>query len=145
MGIIHDVSSALKKLKQDDKALRSYGFVMAGALALIGAAMRFIGHHPVRATWTWAVAGAFLLLGLLVPRALKGLHRVWMGLAFVLGWFVSRILLGVIFYGIITPIAVGMKLAGRDVLRERIDRGAKTYWLPRQPGADDPKACEKPF
>jgi|WetSurMetagenome_2_1015567.scaffolds.fasta_scaffold14051_5 hypothetical protein len=145
MSIIRDVSTELAKLKQDRAALRNFGLTMAAALALIGLAMRYVGHHPGRAFWTWMVAAAFLLLGLVAPRALREIHRVWMGLAFVLGWLVSRIILCAVFFGIITPIAVVMKLAGTDVLREKIDRNAATYWIPREPGADDPKRCEKPF
>ena len=145
MSIIRDVATELKKLRQDRRALRNFGLTMAAALALIGLAMNFVGHHPRRAFWTWAVAAAFLLFGLVAPRALKGIHRVWMGFAFVLGWFVSRIILGAVFFGIITPIGLAMKLAGKDVLREKIDRGATTYWIPRESAAEDPKRCEKPF
>jgi hypothetical protein len=145
MSIIRDVATELKKLKQDRAALRNFGLTMAAALALIGVAMHFVGHHPRRAFWTWVVAAAFLFFGLVAPRALKGIHRAWMALAFVLGWFVSRIILGVIFFGIITPIGVVMKLAGKDVLHEKIDRSAMTYWIPRDAAAEDPKRCEKPF
>jgi predicted membrane protein len=145
MNIIRDVSTELKKLEQDRAALRKFGLTMAAALALIGVAMHFVGHHPRRAFWTWVVAAAFLFFGLVAPRALKGLHRVWMGLAFVLGWFVSRIILGAIFFGIVTPIGVVMKLAGKDLLREKIDRSAATYWIPRESAVEDPKRCEKPF
>ena len=145
MSIIRDVATELKKLRQDRRALRNFGLTMAAALALMGVAMRFVGHHPRRAFWMWALAATLLLFGLAAPRALKGIHRVWMGLAFVLGWFVSRIILGVIFFGIITPIGVVMKLAGKDVLREKMDRSATTYWIPRESAAEDPKRCEKPF
>jgi hypothetical protein len=145
MSLFRDVSIELKNLKQDRAALRNFGVTMAAALALIGIAMRFIGHHPVRAAWTWAIAAVFLLFGLIAPRALKHIHRVWMGFAFVLGWFVSRIILCVIFFGIITPMGVVMRLSGKDLLHERIDRGAATYWIPRDPAAEDPKRCEKLF
>lgn len=145
MSIIRDVATELKRLKQDRGALRKYGLTMAAALALVGLAMRYVGHHPGRAFWTWMLGAAFLLLGIVAPRALKEIHRVWMGLAFVLGWFVSRMILCAVFFGIITPIGVIMKLAGKDILRQRIDRNAATYWMPREPGADDPKRCEKPF
>lgn len=145
MSIVHDVSVELKKLKQNRSTLRNFGLTMAVALALIGVAMRLAGHHPPRAFWAWGLAAGFLLLGLVAPRALKEIHRVWMGLAFVLGWFVSRIILSVIFFGIITPIGIVMKLAGKDILSEKIDRNASTYWIPRDPAADDPKRCEKPF
>jgi hypothetical protein len=145
MSIVRDVSTELKKLKQDRSALRTFGLTMAVAVALIGVAMRFVGHHPHRAFWTWMAAAAFLAFGLVAPRALAGFHRLWMGLAFVLGWFVSRIILSVIFFGIITPIGVIMKIAGKDILSEKIDRNASTYWIPRDPAAEDPKRCEKPF
>jgi hypothetical protein len=145
MGLFSDVSSELRRLREDRAALRKFGVTMAAALAAIGAGMRFVGHHPQRALGIWIAAAAFLLAGLAAPRALAGFRRVWMGLAFVLGWFVSRVILGVIFFGVVTPIGVGMRIAGRDPLREKIDRTAPTYWMPRDPGAEDPKRCEKPF
>ncbi len=145
MDLFSDVSSELKRLRRDRATLRRFGVTMAAVLAVIGAGMRFLAHHPQRALWTWIAASVFLLAGIAAPRALAGFHRFWMGLAFVLGWFVSRVILGVIFYGVITPIGVGMRIAGRDLLRERIDRKAPTYWMPRDPGAEDPNRCEKPF
>jgi hypothetical protein len=145
MSIIRDVATELSKLKQDRAALRNFGLTMAAALAVIGVAMRFVGHHPRRAFWTWAIAAAFLLFGLVAPRALRVIHRIWMGFAFVLGWFVSRIVLGLIFFAVITPISLVMKLTGKDVLGERIDRGAASYWIPRETVSEDPKRCEKPF
>jgi hypothetical protein len=145
MSLFSDVTAELKRLRQDRMALRKFGLTMAAVLALIGAGMRFWGHHPQRALWTWIAGGAFLILGLVVPGALRGIHRAWMGLAFVLGWFVSRIILAVIFFGIITPIGFIMRRAGKDILNENIDRNASTYWIPRDPAAEDPKKCEKPF
>jgi len=145
MGLIRDVETELGKLKQDRRALRTFGITMASCLAVIGVLMYFVGHHPRRALWTWIIGAAFFVLGFSAPRALREVHRVWMGLAFVLGWFVSRIILAILFYGIVTPIAVGMRLAGKDVLQEKIDRGATTYWIRRESAADDTKACEKLF
>jgi hypothetical protein len=61
-----------------------------------------------------------------------------MGLGIVLGFFVSRIILSIIFFGVITPIGLLMKLFGKDILDERIEKGKASYWHQR-PDARRPK------
>jgi hypothetical protein len=60
----------------------------------------------------------------------------WMGLAYPIGWVVSRIVLGVIFYGLFTPVAWVFRRMGRDALALQSQPRATTYWRPK-PGAAD--------
>jgi hypothetical protein len=60
---------------------------------------------------------AWLLLALLVPAILKPFAVAWFGLSKVLGWFSSRLLLGIIFYFLVTPVALMRKLLGKDMLQ----------------------------
>jgi hypothetical protein len=60
---------------------------------------------------------AWLLLALLVPDLLKPFAVAWFGLSKVLGWFSSRLLLGIIFYFLVTPVALMRKLLGKDMLQ----------------------------
>ncbi|MBI1273687.1 MAG: hypothetical protein GC131_06360 [Alphaproteobacteria bacterium] len=117
---------------------RSFGFLFAFVFALAGAWPLLYGG----AGRPWAVlAGTFFLLAaLIVPRALAPLNRAWMKLADILHHIVSPLVLGAIFFGVITPCAILMRLAGRDPLRLKRDRTAASYWIKRDPPGPDPRA-----
>lgn len=144
MSFINDIASEFKKLKQDRKDLRNFAITMFVALAIIGGLMFFLGKHPIRAYWAWGIGGVFLIWGFVAPMTLKFVYQIWMGLAFVLGWFVSRIILLILFYGVVTPIALLMKLLRKDLLHQKLDRNAASYWIRREE-EPDPKKYEKLF
>lgn len=73
----------------------------------------------------------FLLLGFAAPAVLRPVHKLWMGLAFVLGWFMSRLILSLVYYLVLTPIGLAMRVRGKDFLNKKIDREASTYWIKR--------------
>jgi hypothetical protein len=56
--------------------------------------------------------------------------------AFPIGWVVSHVMLALIYYGVMTPIGLVMRLLGRDPLKRKLDRSADTYWEPREPIAN---------
>ena len=92
--------------------------------------------HGQAGTFTWALAafGAVVgVVGLISPSAIKPIYTGWMIAAFPIGWTVSRVVLGMIFFVVLTPISWAFRLSGRDALRLR-RRSPKTYWLDkRQP------------
>jgi hypothetical protein len=71
-------------------------------------------------------------LGLSCPRALRPVFIAWLTLAFPIGWTVSHVILTLLFWAVITPMAVASRLAGRDVLKLRRRRHVPTYWTPRE-------------
>ena len=71
-------------------------------------------------------------VGLAFPRLIKPVFVTWLTLAFPIGWVVSRIILMILFWGVITPIAVVMRLSGRDVLGLRRQPGTTTYWTTKE-------------
>jgi len=73
---------------------------------------------------------AFLFVTILKPKALLTLNKLWMRFGLLLGVMISPIVLGLIFYGIFTPISLLMKLFGRDELRLKL-LNRKTYWRKR--------------
>ena len=78
-----------------------------------------------------AVAVAISLVGLLSPAFMR---RVWIGMMVglsPLGWVMSHLILGVIYYLVVTPIGLALRAAGRDPLHRRFDRDAKSYWIVR--------------
>jgi hypothetical protein len=81
--------------------------------------------------WALAVAGVFLLAGLLFPSVLTPLNKAWMGLALLLSKVVNPIIMALLFYCVFTPIALIGKLFGRDPLRMKLDPKAGSYWISR--------------
>lgn len=121
--------------------LRKFGITVGIAL-LVLAGVLYLKHHAIY-VWFATVGAALLVLGLAVPIILKPVYRVWMAFAFALGWFNTRLILGIIFYLIFTPVGLIMRLFGRDALRLRLQRDAESYWLYREDRAVDPKRMER--
>ena len=125
----------------DDRHLRSFGFVSLGfAILLVGLALLRSGDSRegvVAALESWRV-GVPLAVGLLAaaaglvrPRSLKPIYLGLTLLTWPIGWCVSNLVVGVIFFAIFTPVALFFRFRGRDALRRRFDRTAPTYWMRR--------------
>ena len=82
------------------------------------------------------VAGVGGPLGLAAPRAIRPVFVAWMVVAFPIGWVVSRLALLLLFFGVVTPVALVFRMTGRDALGLKRRPGAGTYWT-RKPGAPD--------
>jgi hypothetical protein len=122
---------------------RSFGLVLASALLVI-ALWPLWRHQGPR--WWWAgVAAALGLVGLVKPALLAGLNRQWTALGLLLGKLTSPIVLGLLFYGFITPLAFAMRLAGKDPLRLKFDRAADSYWIRRDPPGPEPESMTNQF
>jgi len=80
-----------------------------------------------------SVAAAIAVAGLIQPRLMRPIYIAWMCAAFPIGWTVSHLLLAAVFYLLIAPLGLLLRLFGRDKLKLRFDPGAKTYWTPRPP------------
>lgn len=118
------------------RTLRQFGLlclVIFGGLALWNAIV--LDNLPAG-----AVLGALALtlgpLGLIRPQALKWVYVGWMIVAFPIGWTVSKFVLGILFYGLFTPIALVFRLVGRDALRRRPKRELSSYWMRKAMPAD---------
>jgi hypothetical protein len=114
------------------KQLRSFGFIVGGIFALIGLWPVLWRGEEVR-LWALVLAGLLLLPAAVYPQSLWWPYRGWMMLGLALGWVNTRIILGVIFYGLFTPMGVIMRWAGRDALHLKRNPQAETYRINRQP------------
>ena len=75
-------------------------------------------------------------LGLVRPSAVRYIYTAWMIVAFPIGWTISRVALAIVFYAVITPVALFFKVTGRDELRLRRDEARASYWKPK-PGPEN--------
>jgi hypothetical protein len=81
----------------------------------------------------WSAAGVLGILGGIRPPLMR---RVYVGMSlatYPIGWVVSHLVLGIVYYLVITPIGLAMRLIGRDPMQRRFDRSAPTYWIARDP------------
>jgi hypothetical protein len=109
------------------KDLRWFGVTILIGFGLIGALCHWRGKIQT-AEWMWEASSFVFAISFIFPRAAKWLYLAWMSAGFVIGSIVSRILLTIIFFIIVTPVALIFKVMNRDALRLRRDPHAKSYW-----------------
>lgn len=127
----------------DDKTLISFARVMSMALVLIfGILLPWIWDYPWP-VWPWFIAGVFMLAGMFKPSVLRGFHDRWLRFAEVLGRFNSRIILGLIFFVLITPVAALLRLLGKRPLAQKAHKRDGSFCQPA--AARDRAHFEKPF
>lgn len=122
---------------------RSFGVVFVVFFALLAALAWWRGGSW--AAWPAGLSLLTLIVAWLRPRLLRPLNRQWMRLAELLHRIVSPVVLGLIYFGLFTPMAWGMRLRGRDALNRRFDAGAKSYWIDREPPGPDPKSLPNQY
>ncbi|HZW38403.1 MAG TPA: SxtJ family membrane protein [Ignavibacteriaceae bacterium] len=117
-------------IKETDKDLRKFGFTI-GIFLIIVAGIIYLWKGNLN---YYLLLIAFLLIipALLFPMILKPLNRVWMGLGIVLGWFTSRIILTLLFFLVITPIAFIVKILGKDFLNLKYEKNSSSYWIKKE-------------
>ena len=109
---------------------RKFGFFFT-AIFLSASAYFYVGERLVLVYPLVSVGFLFLLVTLIKADLLLPLNKLWMRLGLLLGMIVSPIVLGVIFFGLFTPISLAMRLAGRDELRLRF-REKTSHWILRK-------------
>lgn len=127
-------------------ALRRFG-VQTGLVfgLLFGLALPWLfADAPVAwPLWPWLVGGTLVLVGLLVPLWLLPVRAGWFRLGLVLGAINAHLILGILYYVVLTPIGVLLRLFGKDPLGLRKDPSRSTYRQPAPPRARD--HLERPF
>lgn len=115
---------------------RSFGLVFAVVFALIG--LFPLLHGASVRTWSLGVGGVFAIAAVAFPAMLAPLNRLWMKFGRLLHRFVSPIVLGLLFFVVITPMGLAMRMLGKDPLKLRADTQSKSYWIDRTPPGPRP-------
>ncbi len=107
---------------------RTFGFVMGGALAVISSLAWMI--FDTRLDWSLGLSAGFIATALILPVVLMPVNRLWGWFAYRVGVFNSYVILGLIFYLVVSPIAVLMRLVGRDSMSRKWDSLEESYLTP---------------
>ena len=130
--------------KRSLRAEREFGLIVGGVLLLLSAWWFYRGKFPGVTLITLSIGAALVLLGLVFPGALVWPNKAWLALAEVLAFVTTRIILAVVFFGIVTPIGVVKRLFGWDPLHRRAGE-SDSYWRPYSERQRDPRHYEKMF
>jgi hypothetical protein len=133
----------IQNINATTREVRKFGLTI-GIFLLVIAGFLFWKQRPSFPYFVY-IGGGFAVLGLIVPIVLKPIYKAWMTFAVIMGFIMTRVILTILFFGLFTPIALVAKLLGKDLLDERWDKNATTYWVKRPVQPFDPKTAENMF
>lgn len=122
---------------------RGFGLVFAAVFAVIG--LWPLIHATLPRWWSLGIAAAFLAVSLIRPALLAPLNRLWMRFGLLLHRIVNPIVMGLLFYVVLTPFGLVLRLLGKDPLRRGFDAAAATYWIQRLPPGPAPDTMKNQF
>lgn len=128
-GLLHEI----KTVDTRPEAVRSFGFTVGTVLLTLGVVLWLYGGEVgVTEYILGGFGGVLVLLGWGIPVVLTPLYRVWMALALVLGFVMNRVLLTVVFFGLVTPIGLLARVVRGDPLERVPEPEVETYWKPTE-------------
>jgi hypothetical protein len=122
---------------------RSFGLVFSSMFALIGLLPLVGGGEP--RIWSFVVAFLILIPALFLPSALRPLNVLWLRFGLLLSRVVSPIVLAIMFFGVITPMAFLVRRFGGNSLRLQRDSRSSSYWILRRPPGPAPDTLKNQF
>jgi Saxitoxin biosynthesis operon protein SxtJ len=140
-AVMHEVFNRQEDIKPSSD--RSFGLVVA-TFFLIVSLWPLIHGESIR-WWALGVSAVFLVLALLCTAALAPLNKLWTKLGVLLYGIVNPVAMALLFYVTVTPIALLMRMLGKDPLRLRRDPDAASYWIHRTPPGPAPESMKNQF
>jgi hypothetical protein len=124
------IAEELRAVKSGRGDLRKFGITMAVGLGVLGAL--FLWRGKGEPMIFFGLAALFLLLGLALPTVLRPVQRAWMAFAIVLGWVMTRVILVILFFVGVTPVALIARVVGKRFLALGFEPDRASYWEPRE-------------
>ena len=129
--------------KLDKKGLRQFGLTFGGIIAgLFGLIIPWLFslNYPY---WPWIVLLLFTAWALIAPTSIEPFYKLWMRFGLLLNAVMSRIILGIVYYLVVLPTGLIIRMRGRDPMNRRLDSGLDSYRVKNE-GANK-NQMEKPF
>lgn len=123
---------------------RSFGivftvvFAILGSLPLLHGEIRF--HY-----WLLGISAGFLVVTFTYPKLLAPLNLVWFKFGMLLAKIMNPLIMGLLFFIVVTPMALMLKLFGKDPMRRKLDPKASSYWVVRDPAGPDEGSMSRQF
>ena len=126
------------------RAERDFGLLVGGVFLALGGWWSYRGRYPIVSLGLLGLGASLMLLGALYPKSLVVPNRLWMGMAEAMGFVTTRVILGLVFFLLVTPLGLVRRLSGGDPLGRRAKR-TESYWKPYTERRKSPKHYEKMY
>jgi len=136
MNIIQEIREEIKAVYREPSSrdLNILALLFLVIPLLIGAYLLWRKGAP--SGYVWIAAGLALSLCRLAPPLFKLIYRFWIGFSVVVGYFISRVLLTLVFFLVILPTGLIMRLVGKDPMERKMDPNAPSYWIKKEEQTD---------
>lgn len=133
----------LKHIDTSEKSVKKTGITVGAVLILISFILWWLGKNSF--VYFSLVGGVFIILSYIAIPLLRPFHKLWIGLSLVLGFVMSRIILTILFYLVVTPIGLLAKLVGKKFMPLGFDKTTETYWEKREKTVKEKIDYERQF
>ena len=113
--------------------LMIFGWLFLAFAGVVGLMFLWRAHAPEVARAVWIAGAAITAVFFAVPPLRKPIYLGWIYLTYPIGFVISHVILGLVYYVVFTPIGLVMRLFGHDPMTRRFDRSAKSYWIEHDP------------
>ena len=137
------IITEIKNIKSGKRELRQFGLTVGIVFGLL--AILFWWRGREHALYFFIASATLLFFGSLAPAVLKPIQKVWMSFAVVMGWFVTRLILLILFYIVVTPLGILAKVLGKAGLDSHCKTNTDTYWIAKEYVQGDNKRYENQF
>ena len=132
----------LKNIPNSNKDIKSFGITIGIVLFIISAILMYYAKEFYQ--FSAIIASTFIVLGFILPVLLKPIYFMWMAFAAILGWVMTRVILSIVFYFILSPIGIITRLLGEDFLQLK-KSSLQSYWNNRESSIEMNQDYEKQF
>ncbi|ERT06481.1 putative sxtJ [Lyngbya aestuarii BL J] len=130
--------------KLDKKGLREFGLTTGGIFAgLFGFVLPLVFRHWPPPVWPWILGSILAVWALIIPGTLDPIYHGWMRVGLVLSGINTRIILGMVFYVMMTPMALIKRIFGSDAMQRELNPNLSTYRVGSQ--VRNRESMERPF
>jgi hypothetical protein len=133
----------LKHIDNSDNAVKKTGLTVGVVLILISLLLWYLGKSSF--VYFSSIGGLFVIFSFIAIPILRPFHRLWMMLALAMGFVMSRVILTILFYLILTPIGLLAKIVGKKFMPLGFDKNATTYWEKRESAVKQQIDYERQF
>ena len=126
----------IRHIDLSDRSVRHFGWLMGVVAGIVASLILWKNGWAITPAvlYVIGVGAGLAVISTILPRLIRPIYRLWMMLAVVLGFVMTRVILSVVFAALVTPIGLVMRLLGKDPLKKKPDSSADTYWIEREAG-----------
>lgn len=136
MPIVQEIREEINAAYRDPSS-RDLTVLALLFLVVLGAIGLYLVYWKGAASgYTWLTIGIILAVLRLVPPVFRMVYRAWIGISIIIGYFISRVILTIIFFLVITPTGLIFRVIGKDPMEREIDPSKETYWQRREQASD---------